>query len=112
MSDNEFQIVLCSCPDIGIAKQLAHHLVAKRLAACVNIIPQILSIYRWQEKIEENPELLLVIKTSAARYAQLEHAIKTRHPYEAPEIIALPIQQGLPVYLDWLRMSVSSNEAH
>ena len=95
-------LALTSLPDAASAETLASALVEARLAACVNVLAPCLSIYRWQDKIERATETPLLIKTDAARYPALEAAIRAWHPYETPEIIALPITRGLPDYLTWL----------
>jgi periplasmic divalent cation tolerance protein len=95
-------LVLTNVPDATIATTIARRLVELRVAACVNILPQVQSIYRWQGMIEEAGELSLLIKTTQARYAELEAAIKALHPYDVPEIIAMPIVQGMPTYLNWI----------
>jgi periplasmic divalent cation tolerance protein len=95
-------LIWTNLPDRPAAEAMARSLVERRLAACVNILPAVQSVYRWQGAIEEATESSLLIKTSSARYAELEQAIKDMHPYELPEIIALPIQAGLPAYLEWL----------
>ncbi|MEN3292750.1 MAG: periplasmic divalent cation tolerance protein [Burkholderiales bacterium] len=95
-------LVLTNVPDAPVATKIARQLVEQRLAACVNVLPQVQSIYRWQGMIEEAGELTLLIKTTQARYTELEAAIKALHPYDVPEIIAMPIIQGLPHYLDWI----------
>lgn len=95
-------LVLTSLPDEASALALADALVDERLAACVNVLAPCRSIYRWQGAMETATEIPLLIKTTAARYAALEAAIRARHPYELPEIIAVPIAHGLPEYLDWL----------
>ncbi len=89
-------------PDAESARDLAAHLVDARLAACVNILAPCRSVYRWQGKIEDAAEVPVLIKTTAARYAALQAAIRERHPYELPEVIAVPIADGLPEYLAWL----------
>ncbi len=99
---NNFQIILCTCPEAASAKLIAKHLVNKHLAACVNILPAITSIYRWQESIEESQEHLLIIKTLASLYAKVEQAIRQHHPYQTPGIIALTIEQGSSDYFAWL----------
>lgn len=96
-------IVLTTLPDEGTARTLAHELITRRLAACVQILPPSHSVYRWEDKVEEEIEIPLQIKTCAARYAELEALLLAEHPYEVPEIIALPITNGLPAYLDWVR---------
>ncbi|MFC5473005.1 divalent-cation tolerance protein CutA [Paraherbaspirillum soli] len=95
-------LVLTNLPDLLVAEALARQLVERKLAACVNLLPVVQSVYRWQGVVEQASEVALLIKTSAARYAELEHAIKAVHPYALPAIIALPIVAGLPAYLDWI----------
>jgi periplasmic divalent cation tolerance protein len=95
-------LVLTNLPDIGAARTLADHLVGQRLAACVNILAPCRSVYRWQGRVEDAEEVPLLIKTTAARYAELEVAIRAQHPYELPEIVAVPISHGLPGYLAWV----------
>lgn len=96
------QIVLNTCPDRETARRLAAALVERKLAACVNIIPGLESFYEWQGKVENDAEVLLLIKIDAACYAEVEQALLTLHPYELPEIVAVPIEAGLPAYLDWI----------
>ena len=96
-------LVLTNLPDRDSAEALAAVLVGERLADCVNILPACRSVYRWKGAVEVGDEVPLLIKTSEARYAALEGAIRARHPYEIPEIIAVPITQGLPGYLAWLK---------
>lgn len=95
-------LVLTNVPDTGTAQMLARTLVEQRVAACVNLMPGVQSVYRWQGTIEEASEVTVLIKTTQAHYAELEAAIQAVHPYEVPEIIALPIAGGLPRYLDWI----------
>jgi periplasmic divalent cation tolerance protein len=95
-------LILTNLPDEASAHVLATALVTERLAACVNILAPCHSVYRWQDEIERAQEIPLLIKTTATRYAALEAAIRARHPYELPEIIAVPIAHGLPEYLKWL----------
>jgi len=95
-------LVLVNVPDEAVAQAIARLLVGQRLAACVNVLPTIRSLYQWQGAIEEATEVPLLIKTTQARYPELEAVIKTAHPYDVPEIIALPIIAGLPAYLQWL----------
>ena len=95
-------VVLCNVPDAGCATQIAEKLVERQLAACVNILAPCQSVYRWQGKVECAQEVPLLIKTTRERYPALEAAILAIHPYEVPEIIALPIETGLPAYLAWL----------
>jgi periplasmic divalent cation tolerance protein len=101
-------LVLTNLPDDASARTLAEALVAERLAACVNILAPCRSVYRWEGKIEDAAEVPLLIKTSAGRYAALEAAIRARHPYELPEIVAVPIERGLPAYLDWVEQETTA----
>lgn len=95
-------LVLCNTPDIACANTIARHLVEHRLAACVSILPMCRSLYTWQGRLEEANEIPLQIKTTTERYAELEQTLRRLHPYELPEIIALPISAGLPAYLNWM----------
>jgi periplasmic divalent cation tolerance protein len=95
-------VVLCSCPDEAVAAQLARVLVEERLAACVSRLPGLRSTYAWEGALRDEPEVLLLIKAPQERYQALEMRIKTLHPYEVPEIIALPIVAGSASYLSWL----------
>lgn len=102
MSATSALLVLTNLPDHASATAFATALVEERLAACVNILAPCTSVYRWQGKIESASEVPLLIKTTQDRYAALEAAVRARHPYELPELIALPISDGLPAYLNWL----------
>lgn len=95
-------LVITNCPDQTSAELLAAALVESRLAACVNILPPCRSVFRWQGVVESAEEVPLLIKTTAERYTALETEIQARHPYELPEIVALPIDRGLPAYLQWV----------
>ena len=99
--------VLCTCPDEDAAARLATGLVDAGLAACVNIVPQIRSIYRWQNAVQDERETLMIIKTTPTRYAMLERWLMEHHPYEVPEVIALPVTAGAAPYLDWVAGQVS-----
>ena len=96
------RLCLCTCPDEKIAQELARSLVEQRLAACVNILPAINSVYMWKGQIEQDNEVLLLIKTVEERLPGLQAHILARHPYELPEVIAVPITEGLTGYLQWL----------
>lgn len=98
----EALVVLCNVPDAGCAERIARALVERRLAACVNILHPCLSVYRWQGEVETQHEIPLLIKTTAACFAALSAALSELHPYEVPEIIALPVSAGLPAYLEWV----------
>ncbi len=96
-------VVLITVPDRGHADRIADVLVGERLAACVNIVGPIQSVYRWEGKVSRDEELLLVVKTTRARYHALEARVLATHPYQTPEVIALPIEQGAAAYLSWIR---------
>lgn len=95
-------LVITNLPDQESAQKLADYLVDTRLAACVNVLAPCRSTYRWQGRVESSSEIPLLIKTLAIHYDKLEAAIRARHPYELPEIIAVPINAGLPEYLAWV----------
>jgi periplasmic divalent cation tolerance protein len=101
MPDNA-RIVLCTCPDGDTAERLADGMLAARLAACVNILPAVRSLYYWQGQLESAEEIQLLIKTTAQALPRLEQYIQQQHPYEVPEIIAIPVVAGSPAYLQWL----------
>jgi periplasmic divalent cation tolerance protein len=95
-------LVFTNLPDLPAAQKLADALIEQRVAACVNILAPCRSVYRWQGKVQHDEEHPMLIKTTEERYAALEAAIRAGHPYELPEIVALPIERGLPAYLDWV----------
>lgn len=103
-------LVLTNLPDAASADALAAALIEARLAACVNILAPCRSVYRWNGAVEQASEVPMLIKTTEDRYAALEAAIRTQHPYELPEIIALPITRGLPDYLAWVDTETSPEE--
>ncbi len=100
--DSQALVVYCSCPDQAIAERIAEAVVNERLAACVNLISGLTSIYRWEGQLQRDAELLLIIKTRSAVYPQLEARLRQLHPYQLPEIIALPIHTGSADYLNWI----------
>jgi periplasmic divalent cation tolerance protein len=95
-------LVLSNLPDRESAQRLADALIAQRAAACVNILAPCTSVYRWQGQIESAQEVPVLIKTTRAAYPTLEKIIREHHPYELPEIIAFPVEAGLPGYLHWV----------
>jgi periplasmic divalent cation tolerance protein len=95
-------LVLTNLPDRAAAEGLADALIEKRLAACVNILAPCRSVYRWKGAVQHDEEHPMLIKTTAERYPALEAALRAGHPYELPEIIAVPIERGLPAYLAWV----------
>ncbi|GGX87196.1 cation tolerance protein CutA [Vogesella sp. EB] len=105
----EVIMVLCNVPDAALAQQIAETLVGEQLAACVNIMAPCRSVYRWQGKLENASEVPLQIKTTAAAYPALQARLLQLHPYEVPEIVALPLAAGLPAYLTWVAAEVLSS---
>ncbi len=95
-------LVITNLPDRSAAEKMARDLVERRLAACVNLMAPCHSVYHWQGVIETADEVPVFIKTTSARYPALQQAILESHPYELPEIIAVPVTQGLGAYLDWI----------
>lgn len=100
-------LVISTLPDRESAEKLAHALLEQRLAACVNLLPGATSVYWWQGRVESASETIMLIKTTMARYPALQAAIKAQHPYELPEIIAVPVSAGLPAYLEWIKTETS-----
>ncbi len=103
-----YQIVMTNCPNAETAKHIAQQLVINHLAACVNIVPNILSIYEWQGELQQDNEVMLIIKTKQSSFQQLEQTITKLHPYDVVEIIALDIQQGNELYLNWINQMVNN----
>ena len=101
MSD-EVVLAFSTFPDVETARRIARELVTENFAACANVIPKIESIYRWQGKIEQGDETLVLFKTTAARFAAFEEKLKSLHPYEVPEVISCKVEAGLPEYLRWV----------
>jgi len=95
-------LVVTNTPDRAVAQTIAHALIERQLAACVNVLAECTSVYRWKGAVESAAEVPLLIKTRTEQYAAVEAAIRSLHPYELPEIIALPVERGLPAYLDWV----------
>jgi periplasmic divalent cation tolerance protein len=104
------RIVLTTAGSEEEAAKIARHLVEHGLAACVNIVPRVTSIYRWKDKVEEAREWLLIIKTTAGAFGQVRQAIAELHSYELPECICLTVEDGSPDYLQWIAGSVSPEE--
>lgn len=104
---SEILLVISTITDIDKGKWLAHQVVDKQLAACCNIVPGITSVYRWQGELCEDQECLLVMKTVKTRYKQLQDFIRENHPYDLPELIALPVNTGLEEYLTWVTQETS-----
>jgi len=102
-------VVLVTCPNRAVARRIASVVVTKRLAACVNLLPGIESVFRWEGKIDRSREVLLLIKTTRRRFSSLAHALARLHPYDVPEVIALPVTAGVASYLRWVARSVSAD---
>ena len=100
-------LILCTCPNAESASRIARAVVEERLAACVNRVPGLTSVYRWQGEIHEDNEVLLLIKTQHERFESLRARIIELHPYDVPEVIALEIAAGHAPYLEWLRTETS-----
>ncbi len=102
MHDEQVLIAMTNVPDAATARTIARALVDTRLAACVNILPGVESVYRWQGAVEEAAELTLLVKTTRHHYPRLQQAILAAHPYDLPEVIAWPLTDGHPAYLNWV----------
>jgi len=102
-------MVYITAPDASFAEKLADLIVSKRVAACVNILGKIRSIYRWKGRIERTGEIALIAKTTVARYSALEKLIRAHHPYECPCIVALPLDRGHGPFLKWIRDQVQAD---
>ncbi len=104
----DLYLVYTTCPDETTGQAIAEALVVGGLAACVNLIPGLTSIYRWEGQLERATEVLLLVKTTVTQYPRVQEAIRAHHPYELPEIIAVPVEQGLAPYLDWVRQACTA----
>ena len=103
-------MVLVTCPSRAVARRLAQRVVRRHLAACVNLVPSVESIFWWQGKLDRAREALLLIKTTVKAYPRLEAALRAQHPYDVPEIIAVPVTRGFAPYLRWVRQNVSGKD--
>jgi periplasmic divalent cation tolerance protein len=95
-------VVLVTAPDPATARELATTLLRERLVACANLVSGVTSLYRWEGRVEEDEEVLLVLKTGADRVGELEERVPALHPYEVPEVVVLPVEGGHAPYLDWV----------
>jgi periplasmic divalent cation tolerance protein len=107
MAGEDAILILSTVPDEAKGLEIARALVAERLAACVTTLPRATSVYRWEGKVAEEGEFVLLIKTRAERYTELEARLKALHPYKVPEIIALPVVRGSEAYLNWIAAETS-----
>jgi len=101
-NQEEYLLTITTCPDEKSSKALAKKLVENKLAACVNVLPGVTSIYEWKEEMQVGSECILFVKTHKSRYPELQKMIGDSHPYELPEVIAVPISEALPEYLSWI----------
>lgn len=106
MTPGDVLVVLVTTPTPEVAADLARALVEARLAACGNVVPGLRSIYRWEGAVQDEPEALLVLKTTRGRFEPLREAVLRHHPYQVPEVVALPVEAGSAPYLDWVRAQV------
>jgi periplasmic divalent cation tolerance protein len=106
----DHRLIFSTCPDMATAERIAEALVHERLAACASLLPGITSIYRWEGQIQRDPEVLLLMKTTTERVAALSERLRALHPYAIPEIIAVPVTEGLPDYLSWVTTCTDHND--
>jgi periplasmic divalent cation tolerance protein len=106
--DPDTLVVLVTVPSVEAGAGIARALVEERLAACVNVVPGLRSIYFWEGRLRDEPEALLIVKSSRARYEALEQRVLALHPYAVPEVLALPVAGGSPAYVAWVRESVAT----
>jgi periplasmic divalent cation tolerance protein len=102
MAGEQLSIILVTAPSPEVANQLARGLVSERLAACVSVLPRVMSTYVWEGQLEQAEEVLLMIKTRRSRYAALEQYIRVHHPYDTPEIVEIPAGRVTPSYWEWV----------
>lgn len=110
MNPNDALVILCTAPSSDVAATLARGLVDAQLAACVNLIAGVRSFYRWKGEVEDDSEVQLVVKTRASRLAAVRGWIESNHPYDTPEILALPVSGGSEAYLAWIGQQVSAED--
>lgn len=107
MDTNDVLLAFCTCPDTDTAERIAQALVNEQLAACVNQLPGVRSVYRWQGTVQADQEVLLLIKTTQNRLATVAKRLEALHPYQVPELVALPVSDGNQRYLEWVRQNVA-----
>ena len=103
----QYMVFFSTTNSVEDARRISEHLVKERLVACVNIVPSITSIYWWKDRVTEDQEVLMIIKTSSRKAAEVEKAIRSLHKYETPELIGIDLMYGLPEYLKWIEASVN-----
>jgi periplasmic divalent cation tolerance protein len=106
---SEVLLIFCTCPDEETGARIAETLVVERLAACVSRLPALTSVYLWEDALERNTEHLLLIKSTSGRFEALRDRLRELHPYELPEILAIPAAEGLPEYLQWVDACTSTD---
>ncbi len=106
----DYRLVITTCPSMAEAEGLAEKLLTAQLAACVNIVPGIHSLYEWQGKLQREQEFLLLIKSRSEHFTELTKLVQANHSYELPELIAVPIEEGLAPYLDWIDTQLGNNK--
>lgn len=109
MAQKQYMIFFSTTNSVEDARRISEHLVKERLVACVNIVPSITSIYWWKGSVTEDQEVLMIIKTSSRKAAEVEKAIRSLHKYETPELIGFQLQYGLPEYLQWMQTSLKED---
>jgi len=112
MEPPHLELVLCTAPDQAVAERLAAALVGERLAACVNLVPEVASVYRWEGAVQRDREVLLIIKTASDRRAELEARVRALHPYQVPELVALRAAHVAEAYHAWLVRETRSADGH
>ncbi len=106
--EDAVRVVWCTAPDAEVAAEIGRSLVAERLAACVNVVPGLRSIYRWDGEIQDDAEVLLLVKTRADRVDELSSRVCALHPYDTPEVLALPTVGGSAPYLEWIQREATA----
>ena len=101
----EILLAISTFPDVELARRVSRQLVEQKLAACANIAGTVQSIYRWQGKIEDAAETMVFFKTTRGRFDEFQQTLRSLHPYEVPEVVAIAVNDGLPAYLEWVAAS-------
>lgn len=109
--NSQVMTVFCTCPDTGVAERLASGIVERRLAACVNVLPAVRSIYRWGGEVHNDGEVLMMVKTTRSAYPALESWLVKNHPYDVPEVLALGIEAGTENYLEWVEHETEGHQS-
>ncbi len=107
---DEVRVVLMTVPDLDVARELGRRLVEERLAACANIVPGLMSIFHWDGEVQDQSEVLLILKTTGSAVGALVERAASLHPYDVPEVLGLPVVEGYAPYLDWVRSEVGAGK--